>query len=209
MNGIEAVVKNYQETGDERFFELIMKEFRGRIQARAYRASTEFGLDDTDCESVLATELWNAAKEYKFDTGVPFQAFVALKFNQSLTYFYNLTVTRKGCKTVELFYYMAENEFDLADPRQDVENLLAEQDSAQSLYDDIKSYDKVAADVVALIAAGYTQRETAKNLGYIPTGPSALRAQNNWISRRRNKAQTPTIKHYKKLGIPIPIRLKA
>lgn len=226
LQNLEPVVKNYQDTGDDRFFDHIMNQYRGYIQARAYTASKLYGLDPSDCESVLTVTLWKAVKEYDPSRERTFDAYVNTMFGYSLTsfftkqdrdnHFFGPRTRGEGFhddpdspKSITMNYDMfSDGEFDLVDLRQDVENLVCDEDAAKSLLDALIVYDSVSANVAALVATGKTQLEVAKIMGYIPDVTSPKTAQNNWVKRRLEKCIKPVEKHYQQMKMPIPITFR-
>ena len=176
LKGLEPAVKNFQETGDDRYFDIILTAYRGAIQGRVYNAVGQYGLDDVDCESTLTYSLWKAAETYDPDRGVPFDAYVALKFGQDLRSFFTMEKRyNKFCgptakqeeegntSSIKMVYYLADDnwEWDMADtdPRADVENFIVDEDAAASLLESIRGEaGEAEANVAALIACGYNVR---------------------------------------------------
>ena len=228
---LSPIVKLFQETGNEQFFGIIMNAYRGRIQGRVYSTSAKYGIHQHDCESTLNESLWNAANTYNPEFGVPFDAYVSLKFNQDLTTFFNyecrhnkLFNPRTRSKefadkdqtdnftmvyTLSVANWDTYGDGDLSDPRVDVENFVIDQESAATLVESIANeIGDSYANVAVLTACGYTQREVAKAMDYDPEGVVTSEAQNMWVKRRLKKCIPPTMKHYDNLGLRIPITLR-
>lgn len=204
----EALVANYQATGDEKYFEKLLKAYRSRIQGKASDTARRFGLDDLDTESALVEALWTAARKWDANKGIPFEKYVSTGFRQALTYLF--TENKKVECPYEMEYYMAaDGQFDLEDPRQDIENLIADQDSAKSLYEYLKKNNETAAVVAALRAAGYEHHKIAQLLDYKPEGNRKKR-QVMWSIRRLDACQKPAIEYYFEVlrldSIPINLR---
>ena len=229
LEGLEPLVKLFQETGDVWYFDNIVKQCKGYVQGRAVKASLQFGLVCEDCESTLMISLWKSVQSYNPELGPTFAQFVNTGFNKNLSWLFGkenrdnhffgpCTKSEQYQETADKnnSYHMTytidtmdTDEWDLCDPRVDVENLICEQDAARSLMEDIKRVDQVAGDVLGLVATGREQREVAIIMGYIPEGTSQRTAQLNWISRKLKKCIPPTIKHYEQMGIQIPIKMRA
>lgn len=111
--------------------------------------------------------------------------------------------------SIQMVYGMGlDDSFNTIDYRQDVANLIADEDAAERLLEAIRKVDITAADVVSLTALGYSKVEVAKILRYVPEVPSPKPAQINWVSRRLDKCIKPAQKYYSSMGRAIPIKLK-
>lgn len=230
IEGLEEVVKLYQETSDERYFEFIFNIYRGVIQGRAYKTALHYGLESDDCEEVLQMSLWEAVKTFDSERGIPFSAYVGVKFTQSLTYLFkiekrdnhyfgphtkgNIYSKETDSQPIQhMVYTLSEDEeWDRPDlsPQADVENFIVDEDAAESLLNSIRAQaGEIEANVAVLIAYGYSKIDTARALGYSPEGINSTKAaQGNWVNRRLEKCVKPAEKHYKKLGTTIPIKLR-
>jgi hypothetical protein len=218
----------YQETGYERYFEDILIACRGYIQGSASRDSDRTGIDSAKCESQHCMSLWSAAKTFDPTMNVPFGAFVVLKLKIGIKRLlsnenrresfhspennagFNKNEEQPGTLRYTLEYLITDTEWDLEDknPYVDAQNLVFEDESAKGLLEAISEEDKVAADIAWLTACGYSQREVARALDYNPIGVSK-QAQNMWVIRKLMKCVTPAQKYYKKLGMPIPLKMRA
>lgn len=214
LNNIEqeVLVKKFQETNNQTYFEELVSAYRERIQGRAYNASLRFGLEDVDAESTLMMALWEAVNTWKEEKGVPFNKYASLKFNQALNHIFQSEVTRKDCQ-YELVYILAsEGGYELSDPRQDVENIYAEEEAAKNLLDYLSSVRPILATVAALSASNYSYADIARIHGYKPKGVKDVRhAQVVWVGKRLKRARKPTLDYYKYVlkmdSLPIKLTL--
>ncbi|GEM_PF-2892264 len=237
LDGLDPLVKLFQESGEGRYFDLMLTQCKGYIQGRAIKASLQFGLEAEDCESTLLESLWKSAEMFNPEMGVSFAQFANVGFKKNLTWLFGRENRDNHffgpCTKSDLFeeaaianksfhmFYMdgglnleekgikVPMTWDLSDPRMDVENLICEQDAARQLMEEIKKVDEVAGDVAALVAVGRDPRETAVIMGYVPEGTSQRTAQLNWVRRKLRKCIPPTERHYFQMGIPIPIKMRA
>lgn len=196
---LEAIVILYQTTDDEKYFEELAEIYRSRIQGRAYKASVSFGLDDSDCESVLMHGLWKATKDWDKGKGITFEKYVSVTFNQELNHLFQSSNFKDG--HLELVYNLSvDNSLELVDMKQDIENLLAEQDQAKKLIEYIATKNSVAATVSVLKANEYSLKEIANALKYVPTSIRNVgNAQEAWTKRRLKDARKPAMDYYFKI----------
>jgi hypothetical protein len=196
---LEAIVILYQTTDDEKYFAELAEIYRSRIQGRAYKASVSFGLDDSDCESVLMHGLWKAAKGWDKEKGITFEKYVSVTFNQELNHLFQSRNFKDG--HLELVYNLSvDNSVELVDMKQDIENLLAEQDQAKKLIEYIATKNSVAATVSVLKANEYSLKEIANALKYVPTSIRNVgNAQEAWTKRRLKDARKPAMDYYFKV----------
>lgn len=195
----EKLVMLYQTTDEEKYFAELAEAYRSRIQGRAYKASVGFGLDDMDCESVLMHGLWKAAKSWDAEKGIAFEKYVSVVFNQELNHLFQSQSFNDG--HLELVYNLStEDSIELVDMRQDIENLLAEQDQAKKLIEYIAAKKGVAATVSVLKAKEYSLKEIANALNYTPAGIKNVgNAQEAWTKRRLKDARQPAMDYYFKV----------
>ncbi|MDA8440763.1 MAG: hypothetical protein M0Z55_00070 [Peptococcaceae bacterium] len=213
MKNAEALIKEFKATGNRNTLNDIIACFRYHIQKRAFQAAKNLGLNVDDCEIDLATAVWKAAEDWDESKkgATNFVTFAHYYMDRAMTSLFGHT-RRYEASHVELVYCLAEMEeeddFRLFDPKQDIENFIAEQDAARSLAESIRSHDGTCATVAVLKATGKTDLHIADLLDYNPKVINRRKAKELWTKRKLRKAQIPARDHYKKMGMPIPIALK-
>jgi hypothetical protein len=217
----EELVLQYQATGEDYYLTVLGEAYRSRIQGKAYDISLRYkNLNDQDIESSLLETLCEAAKDWIQSLNVPFDKFVSMRFKQCLVHIYSERKKKKD-SSIEMVYYMAygtvedggqdSEGYDLVDPRENVENFIAEEDAVKSLYEYLKSKKPTAAEVAVLRAAGYELAEIAEVMNYVPDSKNYKVAQKDWSKRRLANCQEPAKDYYFLIlkADALPIKLKA
>lgn len=193
----ELLVAKYQATEDERYLNDLIEQYRPRIQARAIKESSENSLDDLDCESAMMNMLWHCCQKWDAAKGIPFNKFVSVMLRKAINRLAQDASYKDG--HLEKIYMLAKEGFDLVDPSQDIENLVAEQDAARSLLEYIGSRKEVLATVAALRAAGHDFAQIAEFLNYNPEVKHPKDAKRVWVNRRLKDARQPALDYYFKV----------
>lgn len=204
---LDALARNYQESKDDRWLAVVLDIMRTDIQTRAYNAARVYGVDEADVESALCVATWKAACSWDETTNVPFEAWLVQNYKLAIAHLIDGVQEKKtSSKYVELVYTLSTStdEYDLYDPKQDVENLLVEQDEAQHLYNYIADRDKVSALIVALKATGRDYKKIAKLLGYAPNVKNKTAAQKMWCTRKVAKARVAATRYYLEQNVVLP-----